>query len=225
MEKETLLNGFNQRIGAPDANGMYGETGISGRTLDVYLDQILPSITDDASVDDEFYNKHITFLKAMGGQMRHEKAEFIKNYKSQTPPATSPTPPTPPVQPESEFKQWLSKFEKEQEESKKQLLVKELRMDAAGKADELNVSNRALWKDAVGMVEYKDNMTLDEMTTAAKSVYEKKLKEYMGEGVSPYGGNGGFGSASAVSGETAKARREEFKRRMQAQGKLPKDEN
>lgn len=217
MEKETLLNGFNQRIGNPDANGMYSGIGVSARTLDVYIDNILQEITDDTSVNDDFYDKHVAFIKAMGGQMMHEKSEFIKGYK--------PQPQTPPAQQESEFKQWLAKFEKEQEESKKLLLVKELRIDAAGKADELNVSNRSLWKDAVGMVEYKDDMTLDEMTTAAKTIYEKKLKEYLGEGVQPYGGNGGFGSGSTISEEAANERREAFKKRMQAQGKLPKDKD
>lgn len=221
MDKETLLNELRHRVGETDKE-LYENTGFSAKTLNAYADVWLSDVKDE-DVNESFYEKHIDFIKKMGGQIRNEKAEFIKNYKPQTPPTTPPTPPTPPE--ESEFKQWLAKFEKEQEESKKQLLVKELRMDASNKADELNVSNRALWKDAVNMVEYKDNMTLDEMTTAAKAVYEKKLKEYMGEGVTPYNGNGGVGSGSPVGGETAKARREEFKRRMQAQGKLPKNEN
>lgn len=82
MDKETLLSNFTKSIGEPDATtGMYGDTGISRRTMDVYIDELLPSITDDNTVNDAFIESHVRFIKAMGGQMRHEKSEFAKNFK------------------------------------------------------------------------------------------------------------------------------------------------
>ena len=86
MEKETLLTGLRKVIGEPDAAGNYGETGITQRTLDAYVDGLMPSITDDAAVDEGFYTRHGSFLKTMGGQLRHEYAEFVKGHTQQKPP-------------------------------------------------------------------------------------------------------------------------------------------
>lgn len=83
MEKEILLSGFNGKIGNPDENGFIGETGISQRTLEAYVDSILPEIASDDMVNDSFYDRHVNFLKSIGGQLRHEKSEFVKNYKQQ----------------------------------------------------------------------------------------------------------------------------------------------
>lgn len=220
MEKETLLAGFNERLGNPDANGMYANAGVSTRTVDVYIDNLLPTITDDAQVDDAFWQRHTDFLKTMGGQLRHEKAEFVRTYK----PAVN-EPPKPTETPEmEELKKRLETIEKEHESEKLQLTVKGLRMDAKGKADALKVNNKALWNDAVDMVEFEEGMDSEKMTKTAKTIYEKKLKEYFGEGCTPYGGAGN-GGATVVNDDEAKARREAFKKRMQSQGRLPKDEN
>lgn len=83
MEKEILLSGFNEKIGNPDENGFIGETGISQRTLEAYVDSILPEIASDDMVNDSFYDRHVNFLKSVGGQLRHEKSEFVKKYKPQ----------------------------------------------------------------------------------------------------------------------------------------------
>lgn len=83
MDKETLLSKFKPSIGEPDANTqMYGDTGLSVRTLDTYLEAILPGITDDAIVTDDYVNTHVKILKSMGGQMRHEQSEFVKKLQA-----------------------------------------------------------------------------------------------------------------------------------------------
>lgn len=217
MEKETLLTGFAERLGAPDAEGMY-EAGVSERTLNAYVDGLLPTITDDAQVDDSFWNRHIDFLKTMGGQMRHEKAEFVKSYKPQN--IKPPVKVEPTENPELEaLKKRVEEMEKEKAEEKKQMAAKNLRLEVKGRCASLNVANKALWEDAVEMAEYKDGMTVDELEKATKSVYEKKLKEYFGKGASPYGGGSNL---QTLDKEEANNRREAFKKHMQSQGRLPK---
>lgn len=221
MEKETLLTGFNERLGNPDANGMYEQAGVSQRTLDAYVDGLLPTITDDAEVNDTFWERHVNFIKAMGGQMRHEKADFVKNYKPAPTPAPAPAPPADGNGEMAKLLERMEALENERKEEKRQLAVKGLRADVKAKAGAMNVSNKALWNDAVDLVECKDDMDAEAVAKEAKRIYEKKLKEYFGDGATPYGGNGGGGSASE---EATKARREAFKKRMQSQGRLPKDE-
>lgn len=220
MEKETLLTGFNERLGNPDANGMYDQVGVSQRTLETYVDGMLPTITDDAEVNDTFWERHVNFIKAMGGQLRHEKAEFVKGYKPAPAPAPTPTPtpaPTPAPAADGELQKLMERMEameNERKAEKQALAVKSLRMDAKGKAEAMNVSNKALWNDAVDLVEYKDDMDAEAMAKAAKVIYEKKLKDYFGDGAAPYGGNAGGGGASGKE-------LDDFFNRKRMEGKFP----
>lgn len=80
MEKETLLTGLKKVLGEPTAEGYIGDTGVSVRTLDAYAEALMPTITEE-SLNDDFYSRHASVVKKMGGQMRHEKSEFIKTFK------------------------------------------------------------------------------------------------------------------------------------------------
>ena len=217
MEKETLLTGFNERLGNPDANGMYADAGVSSRTLDAYIDGVLPTITDDSEVNDTFWERHINFIKAIGGQMRHEKAEFAKNYK---PTVTPPAPPAPPVPPagdtgNDDLIKRLEKLEKEREDERKAFAVEKMRSETLKKAEDLNVSNRNLWADAVQLVKYSDGMDTVKMEAEAKKLYESKLKAYFGEGASPYGNSSG-----GVPPQDEKALDAFFQRKVN-EGKFP----
>ena len=217
MEKETLLTGFNERLGNPDANGMYADAGVSSRTLDAYIDGVLPTITDDSEVNDTFWERHINFIKAIGGQMRHEKAEFAKNYK---PTVTPPAPPAPPVPPagdtgNDDLIKRLEKLEKEREDERKAFAVEKMRSETLKKAEDLNVSNRNLWADAVQLVKYSDGMDAAKMEAEAKKLYESKLKAYFGEGASPYGNSSG-----GVPPQDEKALDAFFQRKVN-EGKFP----
>ena len=77
MEKEALLTELRKTIGEPDANGNYAGAGISQRTLDGYIDAVLPTFSDDITAESAAAI-HLPIIKLMGGQMRHEIAERIK---------------------------------------------------------------------------------------------------------------------------------------------------
>lgn len=223
MDKETLLSKFRTSMGEPNATTQtYENIGISVRTLDSYADMILPGIADDAIVTEDFINGHVNMLKAMGGQMRHEKSEFIKNYKPNTP----PTPPTLPSNENEDFKSLKESFEELKSMvsgQQKAQNVNALRNEVKEKSKALKVQNQALWDDVVNATEIKEGMDSAALETAVKSAYEAKLKAYFGEGAAPYGGTGS--GAGNTDNEAILAKREAFKKRMQASGRLPKDEN
>lgn len=190
MDKETLLTGFKKVLGEPQANGYIGDTGVTMRTLDKYVDAILPTITADDMVTEQFYQNQAAVVKAMGGQMRFEQADFVKNYRPQpvnpnTPPATPE--PKPGENGNEDLLKRLEKLEEERENDRKNFAVKEMRSEVLRKSGELKVSNKNLWEDAVKMVEYTDGMDAAAMETKAKELYESKLKSYFGDGASPYG--------------------------------------
>ena len=215
MDKEILLSSFKKSIGEPDATtGMYGDTGISSRTLDVYIDNLLPRITDDNTVDDAFIGAHVGFIKAIGGQMRHEQSEYVKNYKpkEQEHPGAN-----------DEWQKRIEALEKERDQERLNNQINGLRSAVLGKCKELKVSNENLWKDSVGLVPHEDGMTTEKMLEKTKAIYEAKQKDYFGDGAVPYGGEP-KGGGSQVSSEEANAKREAFRQKMIAQGRLPEVE-
>lgn len=219
MDKETLLTGFKKVLGEPQANGYIGDTGVTMRTLDKYVDAILPTITADDMVTEQFYQNQAAVVKAMGGQMRFEQADFVKNYKPQ-----QVNPNTPPAAPESkpgengneDLLKRLEKLEEERENDRKNFAVKEMRSEVLRKSGELKVSNKNLWEDAVKMVEYTDGMDAAAMETKAKELYESKLKSYFGDGASPYGAS----TQPCVTPQDDKFLDDFFKRKTM-EGKFP----
>lgn len=223
MEKETLLTGLKNVLGEPGTNGYFGDTGVTTRTLDAYLDALLPTITSDKMVDDSFYQSQANVIKAMGGQMRFEQAEFARNYK---PKGGEPQLLTPPVSPQAgdngngDLLKRLETIERERELEKKNSFEKGLRETILKRSTDLKVSNKKLWEDSVKMVEYKEGMDASSLEAKAKELYESKLKAYLGDGAVPYGGS----RMQQIDPEGAKEKREAFKAKMRAQGKLPKAE-
>ena len=219
MDKETLLTGFKKELGEPSANGYLGDTGVTTRTLDKYVDALLPTIATDDSVNEQFFKSHAEVVRAMGGQMRFEQAEFVRNYK----PKPGTVPPEPPVELKpkpgepgnDDVLKRLEALEKEREIERKNFVVREMRSRVSNKSGELRVTNKNLWEDSVRMVEYEDGMDDTAMEAKAKGLYESKLKAYMGEGASPYGGG-----SSGSQDQDDKALDDFFNRKV-LEGKFP----
>lgn len=219
MDKETLLTGFKKELGEPSANGYLGDTGVTTRTLDKYVDALLPTIATDDSVNEQFFKSHAEVVRAMGGQMRFEQAEFVRNYK----PKPGTVPPEPPVELKpkpgepgnDDVLKRLEALEKEREIERKNFVVREMRSRVSNKSGELKVTNKNLWEDSVRMVEYEDGMDDTAMESKAKGLYESKLKAYMGEGASPYGGG-----SSGSQDQDDKALDDFFNRKV-LEGKFP----
>jgi len=187
MDKETLLTGLKKVLGEPQANGYIGDTGVTMRTLDKYAEAILPTITADDMATEQFYRDQAAVVKAMGGQMRFEQADFVKNYKPQPGEPPAAPEPNPGGNGNEDLLKRLEKLEKEREDDRKNSAVKEMRSEVLRKSGDLKVSNKNLWDDAVRMVRYVDGMDVQAMEAKAKELYESKLKSYFGDGASPYG--------------------------------------
>ena len=73
-------------------------------------------------------------------------------------------------------------MEERLKESENQAKKERMRKEVSDKAESLKVSNKALWKDAVMMVELNDDTDAGKLLEETKKVYERKLKSYIGEG-------------------------------------------
>lgn len=223
MDKEKLLTELTAKI---------GQTSLSGRTISEYVNAIFPGITDDAMVNDAFYETHKAILKSMEGQLSNEvatkvntfKTDWEKNHSTQQQQQQQQQTTTE-FKDTEEYKNLMSELENlknARTEESKQAKIAELRKTVLGKSKELNVSNKAIWDDVIGGLQIGEDSTAEALIASAKTTYEAKLKSYLGDSAVPYSGN--ISSTVVASPEAAKAKRDEFRQRMIDKGRLPNPE-
>lgn len=214
MEKEKLLSELKQRVGT---------TALSDRTIDEYVTSILPMYGEVETLEDHVYGMHTSILKSFEGNLNHEVASKVNAFKGEWEKKNgTPAPQPQPKEEDAKYETLLKEIEdlkKSHEESLKKSAAENLRNQMMNKGGELNVSNKNLWKDCVKAAQVSNEMTEDDVLESIKKDYEARLKSYIGDGAIPYGG---AQSPQQVSKETANAKREAFKAKMQSQGKLPK---
>lgn len=194
MEKEALLTSIRGIIGNPDADGNYGETGISQRTLDTYLESILPTLGEEAGAD--VIKAHAEILKSIGGQIRHEKAEFVKNYKP---------PVAPPVEHgNKEILEALAKIQADnkalQERLDNQEKDREQKVLMAKVLDGMrakNASDEYVLKNAMRGVELDKDKSVEQLVEDSLKLYDAEYKAARGDGAKPRQGNGGGGGTDS----------------------------
>jgi len=207
MEKETLLNGLRSVIGEPDTTGNYKELGITDRTLDAYLGAIAPTIGDD--VADDFYQSQVTVLKAMGGQLRHEQAEFVKSYKGNNPPPPSQKPKDVPGDNQPEYLKELSNGLKTLLEENKELksrldridknnVQSKLKTQVIGAMREAGADDDYVLETTMRGIELDEKKSVEELTKEHLARYDKEFKSCRGEGAVPRETVGGGKRKTAI---------------------------
>lgn len=211
MDKETLLTEFGTRLGETDSEGNYTQSGISARTLDTYVEQILPTVGEE--VDDNFYTTHVAILNTMGGQMRKQIADAIKAAQKQQPKPEQPT------------KTDSQSGSEDNELKELTATVKSLteRLNAQEKAQKVaeNLTQlKALLKEQGATDEYVLRNTLrgytlpegkepKDVVEDVLKAYDNEMRECRGDGAAPRTGNGGGTSQTAVSNYFARKKARE----------------
>lgn len=210
MDKETLLTEFGSRLGKTDNEGNYTHAGISSRTLDVYVENILS--TAGETPDENFYTSHIAILNSLGGQMRKQIADAIKAAKTKQ---------TPPSDDDADEKQTPPSDEVQKLRASIESLAKRLDDQDKNRLQETSLSElKTLLKEQGATDEYVLRNTLkgyvipggkkpEEVVDAVLALYDKEVRECRGDGATPRNGNGGKNSKTAVNNYFArKAQRE-----------------
>lgn len=215
MELEKILSQIKARV---------GKTDVSDQSIADYVKLHLP---DDAEPDEAFYDKAVKLIKSFQGNMSNFAATTVRKQvdaklnelkNSQSPEAETPK------EGDSELLKRLEAIEQALANERKANAINSLRNSVKAKAAELKVANKAIWNDVVEFVKIPDEATEDVLLDQVKKTYEQKLKEYTGNGATPYGG-GQRATAQHMSTEEAMAKREAFKESLRKSGKLPKKEN
>lgn len=216
MEKEQILSELTTRL---------GQTSLSSQTLMKYIE--LNPLEEGTEPDDTYYSKATSFLQGLQGQYNHDVAtqveSFKKNYKPQQPSDEGKTTKEGDLTAQlEEMRKELLQLKEDREAEKNAASIQALKeasknqlksqIENGGK----NICNDEILSIAISDVNFTEGMKVEDIVNAAKQNYEKRYKAIFGDGASPALNN----FAQLDEGQT-NIRREAFKERMRAQGKLP----
>lgn len=191
MEKEQLLSELKSKLGT---------TSLSERTLSEYVGNVLPTITSDEQVNDNFYAAHVGILKSIEGQLNKDVADRVKTAKSEwekNRPNPNPNPNPNPTDPKNEPN-------KELEEMKSMIAAMQQKLEAADKAklsSDMMASVKSAMKakgatdEAVMLYTFKGESidttkSVEELTESYLKTYDANYKTLRGDGASPRNGDG-----------------------------------
>lgn len=216
MEKEQILSELTTRL---------GQTSLSSQTLMKYIE--LNPLEEGTEPDDTYYSKATSFLQGLQGQYNHDVAtqveSFKKNYKPQQPSDEGKTTKEGDLTAQlEEMRKELLQLKEDREAEKNVASIQALKeasknqlksqIENGGK----NICNDEILSIAISDVNFTEGMKVEDIVNAAKQNYEKRYKAIFGDGASP-----ALNNFAQLDEEQTNSRREAFKERMRAQGKLP----
>ncbi len=217
MEKEKILSELTERL---------GQTSFSPQTLTKYIE--LNPLPEGAEPDEDYYNKAIGLFQGIQGQYNHDVATQVESFKKNYKPQQSSTEDknigkgdlTAQLE---EMRKELLQLKEDREAEKNAASIQALKeasknqlksqIENGGK----NICNDEILNIAISDVNFTEGMKSDDIVNAAKQNYEKRYKAIFGDGAYPV-----LNNLAQLNEEQTNSRREEFKERMRAQGKLPK---
>lgn len=174
-----------------------GKSQVSDKTIEAVI-ALIP-LEDGKEADDAYIDKIKTVCESIQGNInsvasqsvKDAKAEWEKNRKQDPKPDPKKDDDTDPKPDEDEtvkgLMERIAALEALGKENNTRRKVDDIRNGIKGKETDLRVTNKALWRDVVEGLDIKEDSVLDDVLTKAKESYEGKLKDYVGEGASPYG--------------------------------------
>lgn len=225
----------------PLVEAQYGEsriTVLSEETINAELDAELEGITDDSQVDDAYCKRIANRLLRMNGNVAKEAGTQISDWKKKHPVQTPPKPKPNEHQEEDEDDPKLKALKDEVEGLKKSLKEKDekaandaviaqvrAKLNQTFKDGKINPNsyfvNQVFAKMQLPKLEEGQTHDIAKLAKDAEESYYKELKDAGIKFEKPH-----KGQEHRTDGpdKEALAKREAFKKKMQARGKLPKPE-
>ena len=210
MEQEQILATLNERL---------GQTSLSARTISEYVTENMPAEGEEFN-----FERHVKILNSLNGNYSADVAKFVEDYKKNYKPQShkddkQPDKKDDAIEPSlvEKLLNRIEALEKGNQESYEALRISSLREEVEALKDSLKVHNKNLWKDCVNEVSIEKDDTQDTVLAKVKKSYEKKLKDYFGEGAAPYGGKSA--EQSQAEKQKVKDTQDAFEARMKARGR------
>lgn len=180
MEKEQILSTLNEKLGT---------TGLSERTINDYIDAMIP--VNEENVD---FDKHVNFLKSLNGNFSADVAKQVNEFKKNYKPVSEPVKKEPEkeeipswakslIDSNKELKERLDKKESEIKQSELMSMVKS-EMKKQGATDDY------VLKQTLKGVTLDTEKSVAEHVKALMADYDSEYKACRGNGAAPRNGGG-----------------------------------
>lgn len=223
MTKEELLTSVRPKL---------GQTNLSERTLDEFANSVATAMGADYVLTDDFANGQVTILQSMAGQMSHDIAQGIEDWKKNNPAA----------KPDNEKNATTAANIQNQnaESSANEAILKELRdlktrLDNNEKAERVTAfkheveaklkqkgaANEYILSNVVNNYKFDISQPVESVASDIEKLYNSEYKKCFGSAAHPKTPTGGEPKTDAQQ----KSRRDAQKARMISRGLLKKSDN
>ena len=198
MEQEQILSNLKEGL---------GQTSLSERTISDFASVL--EIPEDESLHSEYFSKQIKILKTVEGQLSHDVATKVEDFKKNFKPAEQPK--QEPKNNEDEIPDYvkelrdkLASIENKELEKQKSVQSEQLINSAYEDAKKSGAENEAVLKIVKRFVSVEDGDTPISLKNKIVAQYNETYQELYGEGAAPSSSSGGSGNKKA-SIESTKA--------------------
>ena len=208
MEKELLISKLKEKIGT---------TNVSDKTMNAYVDAIMPQVTNDEMVNDTFLDIHSNTLKVIGGQISSDASAEINRYKANLKEKTGDDSTkgmesilTLLNEIKSENELLKSRLDKQDLESKKN----DFREKVINGMKAKGANDAYVLKNVMRIAEIDPLKDLNETVESLLGMYDKEYKEARGDGEAPR-------SSQGMSAGKIKEALDAFFEKKAREGKFP----
>jgi hypothetical protein len=191
MEQEQILSNLK---------GGLGQTSLSDRTITDFASVL--EVPEDEAAHADFFAKQIRVLKTLEGQLSHEVAtkvdDFKKNYKPEDAKKEEPK------KKEDEIPSWAKEFmekakanEQKELEAQKAAQREQVISEAYEQAKNSGADAEPVLKIVKQLIKVEDGDTALSVKSKIVELYNKTYKELYGEGAAPVFSSGGSGNKKA----------------------------
>lgn len=183
MEKEQILSTINEKL---------GQTSLSARTISDYVNGNLPG--EGIEPDEAYWEKHVNFLKSLGGNFSADVAaqvnDFKKNYKPET---NNQEPPKPNPQPNKEIddlRKTVADLTKRLDEKESKQTQEQLMASVKAEMKKQGANDEYVLTQTLKGVTFDTKKSVADLAKEMLTAYDSELTACRGKGAAPRNGGG-----------------------------------
>ena len=191
MEQEQILSNLRDGL---------GQTSLSERTISDFASVL--EVPEDETLHGDFFSKQIKILKTVEGQLSHDVATKVEDFKKNFKPVEQPKQEPKKNEDEipdyvKELREELASIKNKELEKQKSVQSEQLINSAYEDAKKSGAVNEAVLKIVKRFVSVEDGDTPISLKNKIVAQYNETYKELYGEGAAPSSSSGGSGNKKA----------------------------
>jgi hypothetical protein len=177
-----------------------GQTSLSERTISDFASVL--EVPEDETLHGDFFSKQVKILKTVEGQLSHDVATKVEDFKKSYKPVEQPKQEPKKNEDEipdyvKELREELASIKNKELEKQKSVQSEQLINSAYEDAKKSGAENEAVLKIVKRFISVEDGDTPISLKNKIVAQYNETYKELYGEGAAPSSSSGGSGNKKA----------------------------